>query len=53
MIADIACGYNHCLALSDKGELFVWGYRMGVYPNVQLTLNYLKSNMNLLPIEIN
>ena len=26
---------------------------MGVYPNVELTLNYLKSRMNLLTIEIN
>ena len=31
----------------------MWGSRMGVYPNVELTLNYLKSRMNLLSIEIN
>lgn len=49
-ISDIACGFNHCLALTDRGELYVWGSRMGVYPNVELHYDYLKSNMNLLSI---
>lgn len=24
-IIKVACGYNHCLALSDKGEVYAWG----------------------------
>jgi len=41
------------MALSERGDLYVWGSRMGVYPNVELTYNYLKSNLNLLMVEIN
>jgi alpha-tubulin suppressor-like RCC1 family protein len=24
-IADICCGYHHCLAISNEGEIFSWG----------------------------
>jgi alpha-tubulin suppressor-like RCC1 family protein len=24
-IVDVACGQNHCLSITDKGEIFGWG----------------------------
>ena len=30
-IVDLVSGYNHCMALGARGEVFVWGRRMGVY----------------------
>jgi alpha-tubulin suppressor-like RCC1 family protein len=24
-IVDIVCGWNHCLSISNKGEIFGWG----------------------------
>jgi alpha-tubulin suppressor-like RCC1 family protein len=24
-IEDIACGYGHCLSISNKGEIYSWG----------------------------
>ena len=41
-IRQIGCGYNHCIALSDQDQVFVWGRRMGIYPNVELTYHSLK-----------
>ena len=52
-IKDFQCGYNHCLALSAKDELYQWGSRMGVYPNVELTRTYLETKMNLLSMPFN
>ena len=51
-IKDIACGYHHSIALSSKDELYVWGHRMAGYPNIELTYNYLISNMNMLRVEL-
>lgn len=51
-IKDIACGYNHSVALSSNNELYVWGRRMAGYPNIELTYNYLMSNLNLLRVEL-
>ncbi|KAL1117573.1 hypothetical protein AAG570_003888 [Ranatra chinensis] len=25
IVVQVACGYNHCLALTNKGELYTWG----------------------------
>jgi alpha-tubulin suppressor-like RCC1 family protein len=25
-IMDVSCGEHHCLAISNKGEIFSWGY---------------------------
>ena len=52
-IKDISFGYNHGLALTDDNKVFVWGRRMGIYPNVELTYNYLNANKHLQQIEIN
>lgn len=30
-IIDIVAGYNHCLGLSERKEVYGWGKRMGVY----------------------
>jgi hypothetical protein len=51
-IKQISCGYNHCLALSDQDQVFVWGRRMGIYPNVELTFHTLTQNGFLLNNEI-
>jgi alpha-tubulin suppressor-like RCC1 family protein len=24
-IVDVVCGYNHCLSISNKGEIYSWG----------------------------
>lgn len=52
-IKQISCGYNHCLALSDQNQVFVWGRRMGIYPDkIELTFHFLKEAGSLLNIEI-
>ena len=52
-IKDLACGFNHCVALTDKNQIFVWGRRMGIYPNIELNYNWLRNNKNLMELEIN
>ena len=37
-IIDIDSGLNHTVALTDDREIFVWGRRMGIYPQIELTL---------------
>ena len=37
-IIDIDCGLNHTVVLTDDKEIFVWGRRMGIYPQIELTL---------------
>ena len=51
-IKDIACGYNHSVAVTKNDEIFVWGRRMAGYPNIELTYNYLMSNLNMLRVEL-
>ncbi len=34
-ILDIACGFNHCVALNDNKLVYVWGKRMGMYPSFE------------------
>jgi alpha-tubulin suppressor-like RCC1 family protein len=41
-IMDISCGLNTMLALTDGGEVFGWGRRMGVYPTIELTHSELE-----------
>ena len=52
-IKDLACGFNHCVALSDKSKVFQWGRRSGLYPNVTLHYHWLKSNKSNLEMELN
>jgi alpha-tubulin suppressor-like RCC1 family protein len=33
-VRDLACGFNHAIALSEKDEVYVWGKAMAVCPNV-------------------
>jgi alpha-tubulin suppressor-like RCC1 family protein len=40
-VRDLACGFNHAIALSDRDEVYVWGKAMAVCPNVQLTYEFL------------
>mmetsp|Transcript_11321 Transcript_11321/g.15238 ORF Transcript_11321/g.15238 Transcript_11321/m.15238 type:complete len:98 (+) Transcript_11321:2286-2579(+) len=53
MIKDFSLGYNHGLALTDQNQVFVWGRRMGIYPNIELSYNYLTTNARLMQLEIN
>ena len=53
LIVNVSCGFNHCVALTEDGKVYVWGKRMGIYPNVELTYDYLKSPLNFLTQEIN
>ena len=41
-IVDIASGYNSMIALSEDQEVYVWGRRMGVYPQVNFDLKALQ-----------
>jgi alpha-tubulin suppressor-like RCC1 family protein len=41
-IVDIASGYQSMVVLSGDREVFVWGRRMGVYPQVELTLDAIE-----------
>merc|ERR1712091_94743 len=34
-------------AVTDDFQVFVWGFRMGIYPSIQLTLDYLEKNAAL------
>ena len=53
-IVQAAAGFNHCIALTDKGNLYVWGKCQGIYPNVELTREYLESKKdNILNYEMN
>jgi len=46
-IVKVACGFNHCLALTDEGNVWVWGRRMGHYPpNLELTVNFMESKQS-------
>jgi alpha-tubulin suppressor-like RCC1 family protein len=53
LITDICCGFNHAIALNTDKKVYVWGNRMAPYPNVELTRDYLRSNLNLLSRELN
>jgi RCC1 and BTB domain-containing protein len=45
-IVDIVCGVAHCLAISNKGEIFAWG------DNEFFQLGNGKSERQLTPIKI-
>lgn len=47
VVKELCCGFNHCLALSDRGEVFVWGRRMGVYDSIELNLQFLEARGHL------
>lgn len=51
-VKDLCLGYNHGLALTDNNQVFVWGRRMGIYPNIELSYDYLTANAHLQNIEI-
>lgn len=36
-IISIACSSGSITAVSEKGEVYVWGERMGVYPPFEMT----------------
>lgn len=46
-ILDIACGGLNMTALSDDFQVYVWGFRMGIYPSPELTYSYLEKNATL------
>ena len=46
-IVDIAAGYNHCLALTDKKEVIGWGKRMGVYQSFYLDYHSIVNSFHV------
>jgi alpha-tubulin suppressor-like RCC1 family protein len=43
-VLDIAAGAHHMMALTDQQRVFVWGRRMGIYPQIELTLDSVEKN---------
>jgi alpha-tubulin suppressor-like RCC1 family protein len=43
-IVDIASGYTSMIALTESREIFVWGSRMGIYPQPDLSLKSVERN---------
>jgi len=43
-IVDIASGYTSMIALTETREIFVWGSRMGIYPQPDLSLKAVEQN---------
>ena len=41
-IIDLACGFNHCLALTENKKVYVWGKRMGLYPAFDFNLSTIE-----------
>jgi alpha-tubulin suppressor-like RCC1 family protein len=53
-IIDIAAGQHSMLALTDDLKVFVWGQRMGIYPQIELTLDEVEQKAAALELnEIN
>ena len=40
------------MALTDSNKVFVWGRRMGIYPNIELSYQHLTQNAHLHQVEI-
>jgi alpha-tubulin suppressor-like RCC1 family protein len=36
-IVDLACGFNHCVAITENKQVYVWGKRMGLYPQFEFS----------------
>jgi len=47
-VIDISSGLNHTVALTDEREIFVWGKRMGIYPQIELTLDSVEKRADAL-----
>jgi len=50
-VKDLCVGFNHGMALTDNNQVFVWGRRMGIYPNIELSFNFLTTHARLLYME--
>ena len=42
-IVDLACGFNHTLAVTTNGQVYVWGRRQAPYPPFELSYYGLKA----------
>lgn len=43
-IIDVATGFNHALALTESRDVYVWGHRMGVYPQFEFSYHGIKNS---------
>eukprot|EP00347_Sterkiella_histriomuscorum_P020502 403337553 len=43
-IIDIACGFDSCIALNENKQVYVWGKKMGIYPNFNLEYHSVVSS---------
>lgn len=50
---DIACGFNNCIALTDSHQVYVWGKRMGIYPQFEFNLRGIEQTTHILLSEHN
>jgi len=41
-IIDIAASAYSAVAMTDQKEIFVWGWRMGIYPIIELNLDFIE-----------
>lgn len=41
-IIDIAASAYSAVVISDQKEIFVWGWRMGIYPIIELKLDFIE-----------
>jgi alpha-tubulin suppressor-like RCC1 family protein len=52
-IVDVSCGYNHCLSISNKGEIYGWGgNKFGQLGNGISGCGKLGEEKQLTPIKI-
>jgi alpha-tubulin suppressor-like RCC1 family protein len=42
-IIDIAAGFNHCIALTDNKQVYVWGRKMGIFPSIEINYHSLEA----------
>lgn len=52
-IIDVACGFNHCIALTDSQQVYVWGKRMGIYPAFEFDLRGIEESQSMQMKEVN
>lgn len=52
-IIDLACGFNHCVALNDNKQVYVWGKRMGLYPKFDFSREGIENVKHTLLSEYN
>jgi len=45
-------GFNHALALNDQKQLFVWGKKMGIYPQFEMNYHGIKAATHIQTMDV-